>query len=412
MTGHAPPPDATQAEPAARGPRARRSLARRLALAAGSLAIMAAIALLGLFVLLSTGPVPAPLLGERVAAALEQRIGNGITVAIRETVVEKTDAGLELHAHDVTFRDAAGKVIIAAPDAMIGFDPLALATMRVEPRSLRLRGLAIQATIRPDWDIRLSTSDGKLQADAAASAQDVRLQDALAFLAAVARTGRLAGLNELAVTGARLIIDDQRVGREKTFDDMSAVFTTPGSGKAVLSGSVTREGTVTPYRLEAVTGDDGARLNLSVTNIPLRVAETIGGSTALAIEGDSTAALHATLDVGPDGAARTGAADLRLTPGAILVPSLFEGPWRVKEARVEASWSHAAPYDAPFKARFAGDGGSGGLLGTVAIAQGAGGEHRLDGRVDGLTLTPLSPRDGQIAVTEGTLKLRVPQAGS
>lgn len=389
--------------------RSRRGLLRRIMVAAGSLLIMALVVMLGLFLLLSAGPVRMPLLGERVAAALEQRIGSGISVGVRDVMIEKTGAGLELHAYDLSFRDAAGKEVLAAPEAFIAFDPLALASLRLSPRSLRLRGLTVRATVRPDWDIRFSTVDARADGvEPSRPTEEFGLKDALALMAEVARTGRLSGLDELAVSEARLVIDDQRVGREIAFEGMSAAFAAPVAGRAVLSGGVTRAGRTTPYRIEAVSQDDGARLNLSITNIPLRVAETIGGSTALAIEGDSTAVLHATLLVAADGTAKSGAGDMRLTPGAIVMPALFEGPWHVSEARIEAGWSAGEPWIAPFRARFSGDGGSGTVAGRFHLAEDATTGHRIDGKVEELALSPLSQRDGPVSVSEGSFAISFP----
>ncbi len=299
-----------------------------------------------------------------------------------------------------------GKEILAAPEAFIAFDPMALLALRLEPRRISLRGLSVRATIRPDWDVRLSTADAR-----GGPAEDVRLTDALAFIAAVARTGRISGLSALSVRDARLVIDDQRVGREVVFEPMSATFDAGERGRALLSGTVARAGVVMRYQVEAVAQEDGARLNLSLVNIPVKVAETLGGNDILAASGDSTVAAHGTVLVSAAGIARSAAAEARFSPGSIAIPSLFEGPWRIAEAGVEAGWTADAPGSARFRGRFSGDGGSGAVAGEIRFADGAAGYHSIEGRTEGLRLTPLSERDGPVVVADGAVALRVPATG-
>ncbi len=392
-----PPPEGRSA-PA----RPRRGWLRRITTAVGSFAIMAVICVFGVFLLLSRGPVSMPALGERVAAALERRIGTGIDVSVGATKIERTEAGLELHVYDIVFRDAAGKEILRAPEALMGFDPLAILAFRIELRRLALKGIVFQALVKPDGDIRLSTG---LQPAPATDA--ARLQDGLGALAALARHGQIFGLSELSVTEARLVIDDQRVGREIVFDRMSAVLETPARGRASLSGSVSRYGATIPYRLDAATDGDGARLTLDVSRIPLRIAETIGGTEVLAMGGDSTAGLRASVLVGADGAPQSGSADMSLTPGEVKFPALFDGPWRIAKAQVSASWRAEQPKEAAVRLTFDGDGGAGVLAGTLALPTPEDPDFRFAGRTEGVALTPLTPRDGPIAVSEGTLSARL-----
>jgi hypothetical protein len=271
---------------------------------------------------------------------------------------------------------------------------------------MRLRGLTVRAEIGTDWDVRLSTGENPVP-----PSDEIALHQALAFMAEVARTGRISGLSELSVTDARLIIDDQRIGRDIVFERMSAVFAAPGSGRAAVSGVVTRGGAAMPYRIEALTTADGARLNLSLTGVPLKLAETIGGNAALGAAGDSTVSIHGTLTVAADGRARSAAAEAFVTPGSVFIPGLFEGPWKVSEARIEAGWNAEEAGAGRFRVVYAGDGGTGAISGAIRFAADPAGTHAIEARTEALALSPLSARDAPVVVTDGSFRLRIPASG-
>jgi hypothetical protein len=397
---HADAPKALPERLSAR--RSRRNWPARLAIAAGSAVMMGFIAVFALFLALSSGPIAVPFIKERVADALEARLGAGFDVQVGEAKLEKTANGLEVHIFDVTFRDAVGKEILRSPEAVVSFDPLQLAAFRLSPRRLALQGMTVKAEVRPDGEIRLMTSD-----QTGATAQAARLDEAMGFMAAVAQTGTLSGLSEVSIADARLVIDDQRVGREIAFERMAAVFETRSPGRPALSGSVTRAGATFPFRLEAVAEGDGARFDLSMSQLPLRLVETLGGLAALPLSGGVTASMKASLIVSADGKAQSGSAAAWLTPGKLRTPTISDTPLGIEEAKLEAVWTGNPDRIDQVSLRFAGDGGKGVLTGVLHLPDGNEGDYRFDGRLDGMTLAPLAPSDKPVTVSEGRLQARI-----
>ncbi|MGL4241437.1 MAG: DUF3971 domain-containing protein [Beijerinckiaceae bacterium] len=365
---------------------------------------MAGLMLLGLFLLLSGGPVSTPFLTERVAAALEGRLGEHIDVKVGETKLERTADGLEFHVYDVVFRDLAGKEILRSPEALIGFDPLQLAALKIAPRRLALKGMAMKAEIRPDGEARLTTGG------AAGAAPPARLDEALAFLVTVARTGTLSGLSELSLRDASLVINDQRVGKDIAFDKVSAVFEAPAPGSAVVRGVMSRAGAAIPFRLNADTAGAGAKVSLVLQDMPLRVAETVGGLHSLPISGDSKATLQGELVLDVAAKPVSGRLDASLSPGSISVPALFNGPVTIDEAKLSAVWSGAADRIESVRLNYAGDGSKGALAGVLHMPSAERLEYRFEGQTEGLVLAPVAARDRPLEVTQGILTARATQA--
>ncbi len=387
---------AESAPPAPLSVRRKRRPLTRIAIAMGSAAMMAGLGIFALFLLLSAGPVSMPYLADRVAEALESRIGAGIDITVGEAKLERSAAGIEVHIYDVSFRDASGKEILRSPEALVSFDPLQLAAFRFAPSRLSLQGIVVKAEVRPDGEIRVATADRK-----GATAQAAPIEEAMAFLIGVARTGTLAGLSDLAISDAMLVIDDQRVGREVAFDRLQAVFETRTPGRSVIAGSVSRAGEDIPFRLEAIAEGEGARLDLSVSKLPLRVAETVGGLGALPFSSTMTASLKSSLTVAADGKPLTGSIEASLTPGQLTVPAIGEHPLGISEAHIKATWAGNPRKIDAVAVRFAGAGGEARISGVLSLPENTAGLYRFEGRTEALTLAPLSPQDKPITVTEG-----------
>jgi hypothetical protein len=169
--------------------RRKRSWMRRIAVACFSLVFMLGVALAGLFAVLSNGPVEVGFLSERIAVALEERLGSGIDVSVGRTVLEKNDRGLELHIRDVVLKDPANREILRSPDALVAFDPLQLATLRLSPRALSFKGVTLTAIITAQNEIILSATPNPALADQPQVDSSVRAEEIGTFLMAMSRAG-------------------------------------------------------------------------------------------------------------------------------------------------------------------------------------------------------------------------------
>ncbi len=401
----APPPDAAPAGHPPAGPRAARVRARwpaRVAVAGGSLVFMLALAFLGLFVFLSRGPVSAPFLKDRVTVALEQRLGEHVDVDVREAKLEKTPRGIEVHVYDVIFRDMSGKELLRSPEALVGFDPLQLLALRVAPRRLALQGMVLKAEIRADGDVRLLTGG-----PSAVSTETGRLQDVLGALAAVARSGTISGLSEISIREAALVIEDQRVGKEVKFDKLNATFRQTPDGVSAIDGSVHRGDAGIPFRLAAQAAGDGARLDLRISDMPLRMAETVGGFERLAFSENGKLALDASLSLDGKGQPSGGTAKLSLASGPFSLPGVFNKPLQVEKAEAALDWRGGAERIENLRLTYADSGTRIVFAGPVLLPGEGRSKAIFDATAEELALSPLRPGEKPVVVTEGRMRVRL-----
>ena len=99
---------------------------------------------------MASGPLAFDAIAERVAQALEAQFGNGYDVNVRHAEIEWTPDGPALNVTGVTVRDAEGNLVVAAPQAEIGFAALSLLAGNFVPRNISFLGLAVTLTIAPD----------------------------------------------------------------------------------------------------------------------------------------------------------------------------------------------------------------------------------------------------------------------
>jgi hypothetical protein len=237
--------------------RRKRSWMRRIAVACFSLLFMLGVALAGLFALLSNGPVEVGFLSERIAVALEDRLGSGIDVSVGRTVLEKNERGLELHIRDVVLKDPADREILRSPDALVAFDPLQLATLRLSPRALSFRGVTLTAIITPQSEIILSATPNPALADQPQVDSSVRAEEIGAFLMAMSRAGPGQGLERLELADGTLKVEDRRNGKQLAFDNITIDIRTPWAGRLEASGSLKKDTDTVPVSILAdSTADD------------------------------------------------------------------------------------------------------------------------------------------------------------
>jgi hypothetical protein len=377
----------------------------RIAIGAGSALVMAGLLLLGAFLALSSGPVSAPFLTERVSKALEARLGDHIDVTVGTTKLEKTADGIEIHIFDVVFRETNGREILRSPEAYVGFDPLQLASLQLAPRRLTLKGMHLKAEIGTDGDVRLMTGDAR-----GSTVQSGRLEDALALLVAVARTGKLSGLSTISIADGTLAINDRRAGRDIGFDKVSAVFETREIGVSSLWGSLGRGGATIPFKLAARTEGVGARFDLSVSDLPLSTIEAFSQSGQLPMTIPSNATLTASATTDAAGKLTGGTFKAALQPGQISIPAIFDGPLNVREASVDAAWSGRSDRLDAVTLRYVGDGSQGTLAGVLHLPSSEARDYRFEGQTQGLAMAPATPRDKPAEVMRGAVRLRVGQA--
>lgn len=95
-------------------------LIRRFAIGAGAFGAIAAIACLGLWWRLSSGPIQLDVVTPWLASAIEENFGNGRRVEVGGTQIERTEnGGTAVRIRDIVVRDADGTIVASAPKAEV-----------------------------------------------------------------------------------------------------------------------------------------------------------------------------------------------------------------------------------------------------------------------------------------------------
>ena len=388
-----------QAEVFKRSKPKKRFGARRIAVAAFSLVLTLGVIGMGLFVLVSRGPVDITFLSERLAVALEQNIGGGIDVDVGQTFLEKNDQGLQLRVQDVVLRDSVGKELIRAPDALVLFNPLQVLKLGLSPQKLALRGLTIKTEITPDGQILLSTAYAKARSDAAITQQSpsVRLQDLAAAFVQIGNPKSGGQLNALSIDDSVLLVEDRRNGQTITFDKMTLAFETTPNGAVVARGSLSKDGEKVPVELLSETAGDGHHLKFAVSNIGDPLIQSLLGTkkASLRIGGHLSAAADIFVDKAGEPLSMTASATLGR--GNITLLGAEDNIYPIDQANLRIEWQSGDARLAIVTADFSGDNTSGALKGPLSFAD-ATTPWRWQATGSGWKLKPLSATDKPVLI--------------
>jgi hypothetical protein len=266
--------------------------ARRLALVIGALAVIFGGCFGALWWRLGAGPINLDIATPWLAAAIEDNIGNGNTVEVGGTQIERAGRiRIAVRIRDIIVRDRDHAIVASAPKAEVRLSGTALLMGRLRAESLNLVDAELAIRIAPDGTVTVSAGDtAKPLATGVASKKEAGLPptfprtgsspqsapDAPAgpSAAPVPPSGILAGLdwldslsmtgldgqnlNEIGLKNGNLIVDDQQRGSKWTFENISLSLRRPSHGGVALS--LGEEG-AHPWQLRATIGpaENGVR---------------------------------------------------------------------------------------------------------------------------------------------------------
>lgn len=255
------------------------------------------------------GPIAADAIAERVAEALEARFGAGFDVAVRHAQVAWGEDGPVLAVSGVTVRDAAGNLVVAAPQADIAFDPAGLLTAQLKPRDISFIGLAVVLTIAPDGTISISaTGDDDPNSDAAVpqAPPSATFGPASVLDVFAAKDGPLAVLERAGIRDGRIRINDRRRNRTVIYDRTSVGFARPSPDAVQVRLSA--NGPNGTWSAQAsVAGEPGKTRSLRFEVDNLSLAELLGftDESALPATTDMPIRGFVALSLTPDNAIAT-----------------------------------------------------------------------------------------------------------
>jgi hypothetical protein len=272
---------------------------RRLAIITAALTVIFTVCFGGLWWRLGAGPINLDIVTPWLAAAIEENIGNGNTVEVGGTQIERAGRiRIAVRIRDIVVRDRDHAIVASAPKAEVKLSGAALLMGRLRAESLNLVDAVLAVRIAPDGRVTVSAGDTakplatgvaappkkiagtsaqspapglpppatpstsaapSVPTPAARSGGNGGLLTGLDWLDSLSLTG-LHGqnLNEIGLKNGRLVVDDQQRGNKWNFENISLSFRRPSGGGVALSLG---EGGAHPWSLHVAIGpaENGVR---------------------------------------------------------------------------------------------------------------------------------------------------------
>ncbi|MCP8940282.1 DUF3971 domain-containing protein [Alsobacter sp. SYSU M60028] len=361
---------------------------------------------------LSLGPLAFDSMAERVAQALEAQFGDGYDVDVRHAEIDWTSGGPVLGVTGVTVRDMAGNLVVAAPQAEIGFSSLALATGNLVPRNISFVGLAVTLTVAPDGAVSISASGDEPappHGGPATQPTDTSFGPGAVLAAIASHSGPMAVLEQAGIRDGRLRINDRRRNRNVTYDRMSLAFEKVAGSQ--VAARLAAQGSSGAWGLSA-TIDDAAAEGRSVTvetrNLPLSDLLGIAQPGALPVYTDMP--VSGSLRLRLDGAGAVSDLEARVDGGAavVLIDDPDARPVFVDRLSADLGWNAADQALAVRSLAMKAGETRVSLTGSVSPPRAAGETWRLALSGSNATLAGETPQDPTVRIDTISLTGRMP----
>ncbi len=248
---------------------------RRLAVAAAALTMIFVLCFGGLWWRLGAGPISLEMATPWLASAIAQNIGNGNTVEVGGTQIERAGRiRIAVRIRDIIVRDRDHAIVASAPKAEVRLSGAALLMGHLRAESLNLVDAELAVRITPDGYVTVSAGEtAKPLATGVASKRQAGMPPTFPRQSPGATTGApsapgtpsapvaaapdntqnglLAGLdwldslsltgldgqnlNEIGLKNGNLIVDDQQRGNKWNFQNISLSLRRPSGGGVALS---------------------------------------------------------------------------------------------------------------------------------------------------------------------------------
>lgn len=236
---------------------------KRIVVVVAVLAVIFAGSFGGLWWRLGAGPINLDVATPWLAAAIEDNIGNGNTVEVGGTQIERAGRiRIAVRIRDIVVRDRDHAIVATAPKAEVRLSGTALLMGRLRAESLNLVDAELAVRITPDGQVSVSAGDtAKPLATGVASKRDAGIAPTFPRQAPAPTAGTttpentpnglLAGLdwldslsltgldgqnlNEIGLKNGNLVVDDQQRGNKWTFENISLSMRRPSGGGVAVS---------------------------------------------------------------------------------------------------------------------------------------------------------------------------------
>lgn len=340
-------------------PARRWSPVARWAAALGvGLGVVIALAAAVAYFRIAASPLAVPGLTERIAGSIAARIGPGWRVELQRSAVALDEEGnLAVRAVGLDIRNPEGALVVRAPFALVGVDPLSLLGGGVQPRSIDFRDLQLRATVNRDGSLAFATSPDMAPTVVAPAPRASPKGDlgpdpgvtpvsgavASLFGAVLEPSGIVGALDRARLTNARLSLVDEE-GRERAlYTRMDARFERRPSG--VSHFEMHLEGANGPWQLSGDLrdsgGDNGRSGTIALAGVPVQDALLLSGlsrvpaTTDLRISARAEASLRQGRLERLEGRAET-------SSGTIVLDDKDFSPIPVERVGADVSWNEDA----------------------------------------------------------------------
>jgi hypothetical protein len=306
-----------------------------------ALTVCVAVVMLGFAAaaLLVSGFIPLSGLEGRISTAIEERLGPNWKVTAEHAQLDRLDGRSRLRVREVSFRHAGG-ASFRAPEAVLGYDPMALLRGDIRLVSLDLRGVNIRLGVRQDGSLLLEQDAQPEQVPKTPVAGDPVDWDAFAGAmnaigALVSNDGLLGSLEVAGIGGARVTLIDPAGRQRSGLEDVDVRLERFGGGQARLS----MKGRIGPrwkeLAIDLASAPDGTR-SATVDIQRFEPAEAVAlafGNAMVALDGLALSGKISLTQTG--GGERRIAAGLSVAPGMVKVHNAGIDPVEIQGAKLD-----------------------------------------------------------------------------
>lgn len=321
--------------------------------------LAAAAGMAALMIRLSQGPMRVDSLGQRIAAALDERTGNRYVFDLGATMIEQSSNGPTLVIDDFRVRSGA-QTVIEAPRAEVSIDPLSVLTGNVQPRRVQVSNIDINLIVLPDGSVSVASgqnaapiavtpapsprpnaenAQGRVTRAALLAQAGVALRNFFEF--ATSPGAAIGAVEHVAIKSGRLIVEDKTADRKTVFEDLDLEF---DKEKARTDLVVRARGPNGPLVVQAHA--QGVRgelrtLDLSVKDISFDEIVLAGGIRNVAVDTDVKLAASARFALDGNGHVREANASFGLGSGYVRLLDPDHEPYFIDEVAGSAHWDTA-----------------------------------------------------------------------
>ncbi len=367
--------------------------------------------------LLVTGMVPLSGLEGRISAAIAERLGPNWQVEAAQAELSRVDGRSQLRVRQVSFRHRSGAAF-RAPEAVLGYEPLALLRGEIRLVSLDLRGVNVRLGVNHDGALMVNADATPARPAVTPVVPDAGHWSAFTGIMGAVTTladdgGLLGSLETAGMRGARLSLVDPD-GKEKAgLDDVDIRLSRVGNGVSRLTMKGRTGSRWKELAVDFSADKDGTRhADIDIVRFePSEAMRLAFGSGSVAIDGLPMKGKIA-LEQKASGESRI-EARLDVLPGTISFRDSPVDPIKIDAGHVELASSGDLGDIRITSAEIRG--GATSLTGTGSVQEENGvwsARLQADGQIAGLDADPnvtVDRMSGAITFDPGTSEIRIPQ---